>query len=128
MKSEQNTVMRSVPIFSINKLKFQYQALGRKYNSYFQSVYYRQSIGRFSQTAADLSDRAYTDIERGTVNMRTETLLCICRALHIPPDELLTENSQSPAARQQKLFARPDACSPKETALRLPEVYLTSLD
>jgi transcriptional regulator with XRE-family HTH domain len=79
--------------------------------------------------AANLSDRAYADIERGSVNMRTETLLRICRALHITPDELLTENAQSPTARQDELFSRLNACSPKdkETALRLLEVYLTSL-
>ena len=80
--------------------------------------------------AAELSDRAYADIERGTVNMRTETLLRICRALHITPDELLTENADSPSVRQQELFDRLSACSPKdrETALRLLEVYLKSLD
>lgn len=80
--------------------------------------------------AANLSDRAYADIERGTVNMRTETLLRICRALHITPDELLTENSQSPTVRQEELIARLNACSPKdkETALKLLETYLTSLD
>ena len=80
--------------------------------------------------AAGLSNRTYADIERGTVNMRTETLLRICRTLHITPDELLTENSESPTARQQELLSRLNACSPKdkETALRLPEVYLKSLN
>ena len=34
--------------------------------------------------AANLSDRTYADIERGTVNMRIETILKICGALHIP--------------------------------------------
>ena len=31
---------------------------------------------------AGLSDRTYADIERGNVNMRIETLLRICDALH----------------------------------------------
>ena len=31
---------------------------------------------------ANLSDRTYADIERGTVNMRIETILKICEALH----------------------------------------------
>ena len=35
--------------------------------------------------AAGLSDRTYADIERGTVNMRTETILRICNVLHITP-------------------------------------------
>ena len=36
--------------------------------------------------AAGLSGRTYADIERGTVNMRVETILHICEALHISPD------------------------------------------
>ena len=43
--------------------------------------------------AAGLSDRTYADIERGTVNMRVETVLRICKALHISPDEILTEDN-----------------------------------
>ena len=67
---------------------------------------------------AGLSLRTYADIERGTVNMRVETALQICEALHITPDEI---------------FARGDAlaaCAEKDrdTALRLLEVYLKSLD
>lgn len=80
--------------------------------------------------AAGLSDRTYADIERGTVNMRTETVLKICNVLHITPDEILTENNASLAIRQHELLARLNACKPKdkETALHLLEVYLTSLD
>lgn len=33
--------------------------------------------------AAGLSDRTYADIERGSVNMRIETILRICDVLHI---------------------------------------------
>ena len=36
--------------------------------------------------ASGLSSRTYADIERGTVNMRVETTLRICEALHITPD------------------------------------------
>jgi transcriptional regulator with XRE-family HTH domain len=78
---------------------------------------------------AGLADRTYADIERGTVNMRIETVLRICEALHITPDEILTRESPSVAARQQELLARLDACSARdrETALALLEVYLRSL-
>ena len=48
--------------------------------------------------AAGLSDRTYADIERGTVNMRTETILRICNVLHITPDEILTEENTSVSA------------------------------
>ena len=45
--------------------------------------------------AAGLSDRTYADIERGTANMRTETILRICKVLHITPDTILTEEEPS---------------------------------
>lgn len=80
--------------------------------------------------AAGLSDRTYADIERGSVNMRTETILRICKVLHITPDEILTEESGLTATYQQELFERLDACNPKdkETALQLLSVYLKSLE
>lgn len=80
--------------------------------------------------AAGLSDRTYADIERGTVNMRTETILRICNVLHITPDEFLTEESISLTAQQMELWDRLNACNPKdkETALQLLSVYLKSLD
>ena len=80
--------------------------------------------------AAGLSERTYADIERGTVNMRIETILRICDALHITPDEIMTVENASKNARQEELFARLNACNPKdkETALQLLAVYLKSLD
>ena len=80
--------------------------------------------------AAGLSDRTYADIERGSVNMRTETILRICSVLHITPDEILTEESTSLAAKQAELIERLNTCNPKdkETALQLLSVYLKSLD
>ena len=50
--------------------------------------------------AADISERTYADIERGTVNMRIETVLRICGALHITPDEIFTEDSPTLPAQQ----------------------------
>ena len=80
--------------------------------------------------AAGLSDRTYADIERGSVNMRTETILRICDVLHITPDEVLTEENTALAARQPELIERLNVCNPKdkETALQLLSVYLKSLD
>lgn len=79
--------------------------------------------------ASGLSSRTYADIERGTVNMRVETILRICEALHITPDEILTESNSELTVQQEEIFARLNACSPKdkETALRLLSVYLQSL-
>lgn len=79
--------------------------------------------------AAGLSDRTYADIERGSVNMRIETILRICNALHITPDEILTEDHSTVSVRQNELIERLNTCSQKEreTALRLLEVYFQSL-
>lgn len=79
--------------------------------------------------AAGLSNRTYADIERGTVNMRIETVLRICDALHITPDEILTKESAAFAKRQNELIERLNACSEKDkdTALRLLDTFLRSL-
>lgn len=79
--------------------------------------------------SAGLSDRTYADIERGTVNMRTETLLHICEALNITPDEILTEEASVNDLKQNELFEKLNKCTNKEreTALRLLSVFLQSL-
>lgn len=79
--------------------------------------------------AANLSDRTYADIERGTVNMRIETILKICEALHITPDEILTDDEPSILSKQAELLEQLNNCTVKqqETALELLSVYLKSL-
>lgn len=79
--------------------------------------------------AAGLSNRTYADIERGTVNMRIETILRICEALCITPDEILTQNESGIAKKQEELISRLNICSEKDrsTALELLDVYLRSL-
>ena len=79
--------------------------------------------------ASGLSERTYADIERGSVNMRIETILRICKALHITPDDVLTEENISLTEQQAELLEQLNACSPKEkeTALRLLSIYLQSL-
>ncbi len=78
---------------------------------------------------AGLSDRTYADIERGTVNMRVDTVLRICEAFQITPDELFINEETPISLRKEELFRRLDACSPheKETALSLLDIYLRSL-
>lgn len=79
--------------------------------------------------AAGLSDRTYADIERGTVNMRTETFLRICKVLHITPDQVLTQKDEDGVPELEEILAQLNACSSKdrETALRLLQVFLQSL-
>lgn len=107
-------------------LVFDLKAIGEKlYKIRNQQLMSRLDVAE----AAGLSDRTYADIERGTVNMRIETILRICKALHITPDQILTEENTSLAAQQQELLALLEACTPqqKETALRLLSVYLDSI-
>ena len=80
--------------------------------------------------AAGLSDRTYADIERGTVNMRAETMLRICNVLHITPDEIFTQENTSPVSHQAELMELLNGCKPKEreTAIKLLAVYVNSLD
>ena len=64
--------------------------------------------------SAGLSDRTYADIERGTVNMRIETILRICNVLHVTPDEILVEETTALSTRQAEIRERKNACSPKD--------------
>jgi len=92
----------------------------------------RKSAGMTQSEVAEsagLSMRTYADIERGSVNMRVETILHICEALHITPDEILIKNTTEITPYQEEIIERLNSCSPKnkETALRLLSVYLQSL-
>lgn len=79
--------------------------------------------------ASGLSERTYADVERGTVNMRIETLLRVCNVLHITPDAVVTEKTDS-SYDVELLFQQLNTCTPqeRETALRLLSVYLQSLN
>ena len=60
---------------------------------------------KLSQTdlaaAAGISGKAYADIERGTSNMRVETMLKICQALNVTPNDILTEAEPPSGAREK---------------------------
>ena len=91
----------------------------------------RKKAGLTQAEVAELSgisDRTYADIERGTVNMRIDTVLRICSALKTTPDELFVEDSSEDVA-EKEILARLELCSKneKETALKLLAVYLNSL-
>lgn len=108
-------------------LLFDFRAIGNKL------LAIRKRIGMTQAEvaeAAGLSDRTYADIERGTVNMRIETILRICQVLHITPDEILTEDRNLEAIQQEQLWDRLNACNPKDkkTAFQLLNVYLQSLN
>ena len=77
---------------------------------------------------AELSDRTYADIERGSTNMRIETFLKICEALNITPNDVLVTESKTTVS-EKDLASALNACSSneKETALKLLSVYIDSL-
>lgn len=77
---------------------------------------------------AGLSDRTYADIERGSVNMRIKTLLNICQALCITPDDILAE-AQPASLCKEDFLRRLDSCSASEleTTMKLLSIYLDSI-
>ena len=90
---------------------------------------YRKQVGMTQAEVAEaaaLSDRTYADIERGKVNMRVETLLCICHALHITPNDLLTTQLTTPIMDAHTLQERIESCSPhdQDRLLRIIDAYL----
>ncbi len=77
---------------------------------------------------AELSDRSYADIERGSVTMRVDSLLKICAALHITPNDILVSDNIIEIT-EQDIVDTIKECSnaEKETALKLLSVYIDSL-
>lgn len=79
--------------------------------------------------AAGISDRTYADIERGSANMRTETMLKICKVLSVTPNDILIEESGESMLGYGEIGEMLAHCSVKEreTAMSLLTVYLNSL-
>ena len=77
---------------------------------------------------AELSDRTYADIERGSVTMRIDSLLKICAALHITPNDVLVVDNNLEVT-EQDIANTIKGCTnnEKETALKLLSVYINSL-
>lgn len=77
---------------------------------------------------ANLSERTYADIERGSVNMRVETILKICNALSITPNDIFVSKEEK-MITEEEIISMIKKCPPKEreTALNLLEVYFQSL-
>lgn len=78
---------------------------------------------------AGLSDRNYANIERGLVNMRVETLLKVCKALHVSPDELIIRDTSPTEITPTDLVEQLEECNPRDqrTAINILSAYLKSL-
>lgn len=78
---------------------------------------------------ADISDRTYADIERGGTNLRTITLVMICSALNVTPNDILVDDNNHETESVESIIKRIEKCNEreKETALMLLSIYLNSL-
>ncbi len=77
---------------------------------------------------AGLSDRTYANIERGSVNMRIETVLKICQALNITPNDIFViEDNREKTG--DEIIKELQTCTDAErkTAQKLLGIYLDSL-
>lgn len=72
---------------------------------------------------AGISDRTYADIERGTVNMRVETLLRICNVLRITPNEILSTDVETSTEDITEML-NDISDNERKTALKILEAYL----
>ncbi len=96
------------------------------------NVYKARKAKGFTQAEvaekAELSDRTYADIERGSVSMRIDSLLKICGALNITPNEILVvDRDVKVTERDIADSIKECSSSQKETALKLLSIYLDSL-
>lgn len=79
---------------------------------------------------ASITERTYADIERGTKNMRVDTLCRICSSLNISPDYLLVSDYKKKLAlSQEQILQHLEQCTPKdkEIALRIVDTFLNAL-
>ena len=77
---------------------------------------------------AELSDRTYADIERGSVTMRVDSLLKICNALHITPNDILVTDNDVKITEQDIVDSIKECSNnEKETILKILNVYIDSL-
>ena len=75
---------------------------------------------------AGISDRTYADIERGTVNMRVETLLRICNVLKITPNEILSTDVETSIEDITEVL-NGVSISQRKTALKILKAYIENI-
>ncbi len=72
---------------------------------------------------AGISDRTYADIERGTVNMRVETLLRICKVLNVTPNEILSTDTEASTKDITEMLNN-ISDNQRKTALKILQAFL----
>lgn len=78
---------------------------------------------------SEISDRTYADIERGSVTMRIDSLLKICNALKITPNDILM-SSETIKIKEEDIVNKIKDCTEKEkeTILKILNIYVNSLN
>lgn len=78
---------------------------------------------------SEISDRTYADIERGSVTMRIDSLLKICNALKITPNDILM-SSETIKIKEEDIVSKIKDCTEKEkeTLLKILNIYVNSLN
>ena len=78
--------------------------------------------------AAHMTPQGYIDIETGRSNMKMDTLLFLCDALNITPNDILTADEPCLITDEEinALIAKTDSHE-RDTLLRIMKVYLESL-
>ena len=78
---------------------------------------------------AGLADRTYADIERGTVNMRLLTLVKICDALKIRPNDVLLSDETPSEVDQDATIERLRNCPPstREALTWMLKIFLDEI-
>lgn len=92
---------------------------------------YRKAAGLTQEElaeAANLSVRAYADIERGSVSARVDSLLKICDALRITPNDILTNHSTDAEQLREELINIIKNGSAREIgpALKILEIFFSA--
>lgn len=78
---------------------------------------------------AGISGRTYADIERGTVNMRMDTALKICNALHITPNDIYIDDEEMTKIDIERINEKLKKCTSSErlTIMKLIDTYINSI-
>lgn len=94
------------------------------------AIRHKKGMTRFEVSEkADISDRNYANIERGTVDMRLSTFLKICKALNVKPNDILLSDEKEQVSTDDIMnFINNCSASERQTALNLLSVYLQSLN
>lgn len=78
---------------------------------------------------AGLADRTYADIERGSVNMRLTTLIKICEALGVRPNDLMLSEDAPSEVDLETTMERLRNCKPstREALTRALKVIMDEM-